>query len=65
MNDLYGAAALAVVAGLMLAWGIAVELRRNRQARRRIARRHPSVRFQPDYTSDAARRYHESSQWGR
>lgn len=64
IDDHLAAALLAFGALVMLAWGIRRHLRF--EARRDAMRRHPSTRATgPDFTSEAARRYHESNQYGR
>jgi hypothetical protein len=72
MYDHIGAFVLLLLAAIMLAAGGIAQLRRNRQARDAAKRRHPSARTATsaghnlrDFDSDAARRYHESNQFGR
>jgi hypothetical protein len=69
MYDHIGALVLLLAAAIMLAAGGVAQFRRNRQARDAAKRRHPSARtghnVLPDFDSEAARRYHESNQFGR
>lgn len=65
MYDHIGAFVLILAAVLLLAAGVMTHLRQEREIQD-AKRRHPSARpAMPDLTSDAARRYHESNQWGR
>lgn len=61
MNDHIAAAVLLILAGLLLAWGIATELRRRRQIQAAMSR-HPSARTT---MTERERRYHGDDSVGR